>query len=172
MFVNISVARAGNNHKGGRPKGKKSKTTLDREEALKQWRERVQKNVHRLLDSQFTLARGLSYLYRIDKEFVRTGKKGGFYRNKKPILVTNPEEIRQYIEDEVVDGDVKNEKDPAASYYFITAEKPNNDAIDSMMDRTFGKAAQGLQFEDSAGNSFQIASISVQPIIKKEDAKG
>lgn len=137
-----------NAQKAGRPKGKKTEKVLEREEALKQFRDRVTKNTHQLFDAQFTLARGQTFLYRIDKEFVKTGtnKDGsakGWYRNKRPVIVEDPEEIRMYLEQEVTDGDPFDEKDEESSYYYLSAKEPNNMAIDSLMDRTHGKSKQG-----------------------------
>lgn len=140
------MARAGKNHRGGRPPGKKTAAVIERDAAIKKFRERVAAQADRLFDFQFSLAKGAQYLFRIDKEFVKTGEskdgvvKKGYYRAKKPVIVENPEEMRQYLEDEIVNGDADDEFDEAASYYFLVARDPNNQAIDSMLDRTFGRS--------------------------------
>lgn len=122
---------------------------MKREEALKHFRERTVKMTDVLFEAQLTIAKGLSFLFRIDKEFVKTGdgKEGprGYYRAKKPVLVTSSEEMRQYLEDEIVNGDVDDEHDEAASYYYITAVPPSNMAIDSLMDRTHGRSKSELE---------------------------
>jgi hypothetical protein len=135
------IARA-NGKKGGRPKGKRSQRTLEREATLKVFRDRVMRHADYLFDAQYSIATGQLFLFRIDKEYVKTGK-GGFYKNKKPILVTNVEEVRMYLENLVEKGDVEDDQDPASSYYYITTKEPDNDAIDSLLDRTFGKSKQG-----------------------------
>lgn len=136
--------------KAGRKKGKKTLKAMQREEALNHFRERTIKVTDILFDSQLSIAKGLQYLFRIDKEFVKTGtsKKGeqrGFWRAKKPVQVTSPEEMRQFLEDEFVNGDVQDEFDESASFYFLTAVPPNNQAIDSLMDRTHGRAKSELE---------------------------
>src|SRR5690348_11430955 len=85
-------------------KGKKNKKTLERELVLAGFKQRVMQTVDHLFDSQLTLARGLSFLYKIEKEFVSTGgvakngDKKGFWRPKKPVLVTSQAEIEEYLE--------------------------------------------------------------------------
>ena len=51
----------------------------------------------------------------------------------KPELVTNQTEIEEYLAGEYEDGD---------DYYFITTTTPDNRALDSLIDRVFGKAQQ------------------------------
>lgn len=135
---------------GGRPPGSKSPATIDRDEAIRQFRERVSKNASTLFDLQMGLAKGAQYLLRIDKEWVKTGTKrdgqeNGFWRNLKPVRVENPEEMRQYLEDEFCNGDAEDDQDPSAAYYFLVAKDPSNQAIDSMLDRTFGRAKSELE---------------------------
>lgn len=132
----------------GRPLGSKSEKTLKREEALNQFRESVSKVAGTLFRDQFSLARGAQYLFRIDKEWVatsQTNKDKGYYRNKKPVLVTSPDEMLMYLEELAENnGDIADDKSEDASYYFLSARDPQNNAIDSMLDRTFGRAKSEL----------------------------
>lgn len=144
------AANRKNAQKAGRKPGSKNKENVERDAAIKAFRQRVSNHADKLWEYQHSLARGAQYLFRIDKEFVKTGvDKGGqpkgYYRNKKPVRVEDPEEMRQYLEDEIVNGDVASEYDEAASYYFLVARDPNNQAIDSMLDRTFGRAKTELE---------------------------
>lgn len=143
------MARAGTNHKGGRPKGSYSQKTLDRQKTLEAWRQRAMKVAQQLLDSQLSIAKGQQFLYK-----VVTLKSG---MRSKPELITDEGTIRAYLNEEL------NEPDDA-EFYFITTKEPNNFAIDSIMDRTFGKAAQSLQVEDPNGNIMQISMINVIPL--------
>ena len=132
-----------NGKKGGRPPGSLSPKTLDRIKVAERIRQRTLGVADILFESQLSLARGSEYLFRIDKEFIKTGadKKGnerGYWRNKKPVLVTNPEEMRQYLEDELCNGNAHDEFDESAAYYYLTARDPVNQAIDSMQDRGLG----------------------------------
>lgn len=113
-------ARAG----AGMPKGKKTRKVIEREIELAYIKERVSRAKETIVDSQLSLARGVSYLYRVDKD-----AKGN---DKKPELVTARYEIEAYL---------SGEKDED-SYYYITTVKPENSAIDSLLDRTVGKPMQ------------------------------
>lgn len=130
------MARAGNVHKGGRPKGSKTKATLEKEKVLAVYRQKIMRNAGILFRSQLHLSTGVSYLYKWER-----GKA-------RPTLVTDQKEIEEYIIREQ-EPERKTEKvDKNAAYYFITTERPDGKAIDSMLDRTFGKATQPVAGED------------------------
>ena len=120
MAAPAHIARE-NGKKGGRPFGRKNEATLVKELELQYIKDRVSKAKEKLLDAQISLAQGVSFLYRIDKD-----EKG---KNKKPEIVTSQWEIESYLSGEA-DSD---------SYYYITTQKPENNAIDSLLDRTVGK---------------------------------
>ena len=128
------VTKGGARQGSGRKPGQKDAKTIEadktKEEVDKIFKKRVIKNIEPLMNAQLSLAKGLSYLYRIDKT-----KKGN---NKKPVLVTSPFEIALYLDD-----DYETDK----TYYYITTDKPDSRAIDSMFDRVFGKAPQSLKLE-------------------------
>lgn len=144
MAGKISVE---NGKKGGRPKGKKNKKTLEQKEALTQFQERVRKSIDPLFDAQFNLAHGCSYLYRVDEEWEGKVKK------RKHVLVTDPEEIREAL-DAIDEGDFEE------GYYYITTEKPENNAIRDMLDRTFGKPKQSMEVEGSMNHKLSLDDIS------------
>lgn len=121
------MARAGTNHKGGRPKGSKTAATLEKERVLAGLRQRIMENVDRIFDSQLSIAQGQQFLYKLTKG--RT----------KAEIVDDPEVVRQYLEGQFGGGESINTK---TEYYFITTKEPNNFAIDSMLDRAFGKSTQ------------------------------
>jgi len=118
-----------NGKKGGRPPGKKNKATLEKEAAIARFQERVRHHIDPIFDSQLALARGCSYIYRVDE--VKEGKE----KKRKHVLVTDPEEIQAYLDDEIEEED----------YYYITTDKPDNNAIRDMLDRTFGKPQQSVE---------------------------
>jgi hypothetical protein len=91
-----------------------------------------------LFDAQFGLARGQTFLYKIEK-YYEGKRKNRILRRKKPQLVTAQWEIEDYLENRMDEGDLEDEE---ATYYFLTTKKPTNQAIDSMLARTFGKAVQ------------------------------
>jgi hypothetical protein len=138
------MAKGGRQPGAGRPKGKKNAATLEKEAVLKEYREKILQSADILFQSQMTLARGQTYLYKIEKEEIIGPKGGKSYRSKKPELVTSQWEIESYLEGLVDEGDENDENDPRAAYYFLTTKDPDNRAIDSMLDRTFGKSVQPI----------------------------
>ncbi len=162
MAAPAHIARE-NGKKGGRPKGSKSQATLEREAVMSAWRQRVFHFANRLLDSQMTLAQGQMFLYRVDKEFIPTGKgpAGGYYRKKKPVLVEDEWEIRAYVERDVEGANpADDDNDSGSAYYYITAKEPNNMAIDSMLDRAGGKAVATTQITGAAGGALEVKIIN------------
>lgn len=109
----------------GRPKGSENEETKKRRVVEKAFKQRVLRSADELINSQMSLAKGVQMLYCIEKD--KDGK------NKKPRLVDSQQEIEEYLE-----GNYDNNKD----YYFITTERPDNRAIDSLFDRVFGRATQ------------------------------
>lgn len=149
--------------KGGRPKGKKNPKTLEREKVLEAMRQRIMGIANNLINSQLTLARGQTFLYKIEKEQIGTGKSKR-YVNKRPVLVTNQFEIEEYLEGRTQEGDEDDEKDPGATYYFLTTKEPNNSAVESLFNRTFGTPVQSTKLVDDSGKSIPIATLKIESL--------
>lgn len=166
------MALGGKRPGSGRKPGKKLAKTLEREKVLDAMRQRIMRISDRLLDKQLVLANGQQFLYRIDKTWVKTGKgeTSGYWRNEKPVLVEGEMEIRSYLEElsDEANGDIERNDDPSAAYYFITTKEPNNQALDSMLDRTFGKSTQSTKLVGDNDKSIPITSINVVPIIQEK----
>ena len=96
-----------------------------------------------IFDSQLSLARGQLYLFKIVKSWVSTGKDKGWWKSKKPVIVTDPEEMRAYLEMSDEERE-KEEEDTGATYYYLTAKDPSNEAIKDLHDRTYGKPQTNL----------------------------
>ncbi len=129
---------------GGRPKGSKTQAVKDREVAFQAYKERVSQNVNNLLNHQLSLARGLQFLYKIEINSKTKAKS-------RPILIEDQETLEAFL-----NGDLDNEKD---EYYYLTTKEPNNQAIDSMMDRTYGRAVAVTQLEGPGGGPLEIKII-------------
>lgn len=138
------TGRGGARPGAGRKKGKLEPQTIERHKVLEAFRIRVAKNADRLFDAQMSIAMGVSYLYRIKKD-----EKGN---SKKPELITDPMVISAYL-----DGDYEDCQD---EYYYISTERPNNQAIDSMLDRTFGKPDSKVDVTSGGKTILQPAIIS------------
>jgi hypothetical protein len=81
----------------------------------------------------------MSYLFRVDEEWE------GKVKRKKHVLVTNPDEIIAYLDSQLDEADDDGEQ----VYYYITTKDSDNNALDSLLDRTFGKAAQVMEHTGS-----------------------
>lgn len=139
--------RGGKRKNSGRPKGKKDPQTLEREKIQEAINQRVFKIADSLVTPQVSIAKGQQFLYKIEKLKV-VGPKGSVtFTNKKPELVTSEWEISEYLNNLVdgANGDVEDDTDPAATYYFITTKEPNNMAIDSLLNRTLGKPKETVE---------------------------
>lgn len=128
----------------GRPKGKANKATLARAAVKQAFEDRVAANADRLFNFQMTLAQGVTYLFK-----THTDKDG---KRSKPELVDSEVEIASYL-----NGEYEDSED---DYYFITTERPDNKAIDSMLDRAFGKAPQKLEHSGPDGEPIAFLDMS------------
>lgn len=140
----------------GRKKGGKNKDTLAKEVIYAQYRQRVMKAADKLFNAQFSLAQGVQYVYRIDEQEIGNGNT-----KKTHVLVTDPEEIKELLDEhEGGDGEVNG------AYYYITAKDPDTRAIDSMLDRTFGKAIQGVEMSGKNGEDLPSTIINLNNFTK------
>lgn len=115
----------------GRKLHSKNPETIEREEAARQFKERVAKNTDRLFNAQLDLALGEKYL------MVRTTSGEGRNRKTTVEIVTDTETIKEFLDDETgLNSDTE--------YYFISTKPANNMALDSLLNRSFGKAEDKL----------------------------
>lgn len=121
-----------NGKKGGRPKGSLNKVTLEKRAVLDAFNQRVMLQADALFNAQFSLAVGTQKVFRIDETEDDKGKV-----KREHVLVTDPDEIKALLDEH--DGG-NGEVD--GSYYYITTAMPDNRAIDSMLNRTFGKPTE------------------------------
>lgn len=154
------MAKGGKQPGAGRPRGKKNKATLEKEAVLKEFKDKVLTSTDILFNSQLTLARGQTYLYKIEKEVIVGPKGGKTYKNKRPELVTEKWEIEDYLQGLIEEGDKDDENDSRSVYYFLTTKDPDNKAIDSMLDRTFGKATQIIGGDKNNPVSVQVVNYA------------
>lgn len=128
----------------------RSIATLEKEAIKKAIDQRAMRATDRLMNGQISLATGQQFLYRIKKTWVEMGKlkrgqadegnQSGYWRNEKPELVTSQWEIEQYLEELAENnGELDDDKDGGDTYYYITTKEPNNQAIDSLLNRVHGK---------------------------------
>jgi hypothetical protein len=126
----VGVKKNGGAREGaGRPKGKKSKETMLRLKALRNYRVRVSRLTSKLLNHQLSLAEGCQYLFKK----MTVGKK------RISVMVENPQEIVDYLDGKF---DKLKEQDGKSTYYYITTKTPDAKALNDILDRTYGKATQ------------------------------
>lgn len=125
----------------GLPKGFKFASTEEKLKARKLMETRILNRLNPLLNAQFTLAEGLQYVYKI----VTTGE--GKNQKRETVLVEDPDEIREFLDEHEGGNGVVGE-----DYYFITVKPPSDKAIDSMIDRVFGKATQSIELDNPTQN--------------------
>lgn len=124
--------KGGRREGAGRPKGSLNKDTLEKKKVEEAFTRRVLNAADRLFNSQLALAEGTTYLYKI----VETGS--GKDKKREHVLVTDPDEIKQVLDEAEGTGIVDD------TYYYMTTKAPDNKAIDSLLDRAFGKAVMKL----------------------------
>lgn len=138
----------------GRKPGGMNMATKKKLKIEKIFKMKILASVDTLYSAQMKIATGCSYLYRIDKD-----EKGN---SKKPVLVTSQNEIEEYLRGEV-DQD---------SYYYITTDKPDNKAIDSMLDRVFGKAMQSVDLTTKGDKVNNYTDEQITAIANRINSNG
>lgn len=127
----------------GRKTGSQNKATQEKKAVEDELKQRIMGVSDILFSSQLQLARGEYYLYKIEKEWIKTGKGSdtGYWRKKQATQVTTQWEIESYLQGVVKDSPLEGEGD---TYYFIVTKDPSNTAIDSMWNRAIGKVRQNV----------------------------
>lgn len=129
--LNNQSKHGGKRQGAGRREGSKNKKTLEKELAKKEIENRVINSLDKIINSQLDLAMGEKYLM-----VVKTVDRGSKARQETTI-VTDVEIIKRYFNEELKDTDEE--------YYFMSTKPANNQALQGLLDRTFGKAPQGVE---------------------------
>jgi len=130
----------------GRKKGGKNQSTIDREKILEEAKNIIAGRTRKLIDTQTILAMGAIKIYKIHYHWEGSAKKRTLIKDK-PEIVENDDEIIQVIDWEFGSGamgDPSNhdQDDQEYDYYFVMTKEPDNQALNSLMDRTFGRATE------------------------------
>lgn len=119
----------------GRPKGSISPETKLKIAAKQRFEKRVRHHAKELFNAQYTLAMGVQYVMKRERY---KGKNG--WRWTPFEKVEDPEEIANFLDGKYTED--------THQYFMLTVEKPDARAIDSLLDRAFGKAPQSLEIKD------------------------
>lgn len=114
----------------GRPQGSMNEATKERMHVKAAFIKRINNAADRLFNAQYNLAVGEQYL--MHKYTVGTGTKARTVVD----VVEDPEIIKEYLDDTLEQGDDE--------YYYISTKPANGMAIDSLLNRSFGKADENL----------------------------
>jgi hypothetical protein len=136
------MGHGGKRSKAGRKVGSKSKATLEQQKVLEAFNQRVMAKADALFNAQLTLAVGSMKVFRIDEEEGEGGKKKRVHS-----LVTDEDEIKALLDEHdgesgVVDG----------VYYYFSTIPPDNKAIEAMLNRSLGKAAETVKHSNPDGS--------------------
>lgn len=124
----------------GRPLGSMNKATMETKVAKKRFIERVNQHVDDLFNAQLSLAQGEQVL------MVQITEGEGKNQRRYHEVVEDKETIKQYLDYEGGVGDNENPSD-AKHWYYLTTRAANNQAIDSLLNRSFGKAPDKVEVE-------------------------
>lgn len=153
-----AIASRKNGLLGGRPVGSLDTRVLARKEALDIYKDHVSRITEQLAQAQVFNALGNTFLVKREKKakYDSSGKKVG--TKYEYVNVEDPKLILEFLnENDGADSGELNE-----DYYFMTTKKPDNKAIDSLLDRTHGKPQQTIVTSDSEGNVIPINDIQVE----------
>lgn len=140
----------------GRPKGSENDDTKKRRMMESAMKRRIVEATDALLDSQMALAMGEVNLYRV----YYTGE--GKNRKKHVEVVEDRDTITDFLSDSLDYGD--------DDYYYIARKSPDSRSIDSLLDRTYGKAKNSIDLT-SAGRPVPIVGgMSVSANDSNEEA--
>lgn len=118
----------------GRPLGGMNQSSIERMKVKEAFIQRVNLHADHLFNAQYDLAIGEKYL--MVKKTIGTGKN----RKTWVEVVEDVETIKKYLDD---DGVTLNE-DSDSEYYYMTTKPANGMALDSLLNRSFGKAEEKL----------------------------
>lgn len=139
-----------------------SKKTLTKIEA---WRKAEQAIIDRTLaltNAQTMLGLGTIHVFRIDAKYESFGKVRKLVK-EKPKLIADIDEIINVLDWEYGRrlDDPNRDDGEFATFYFVETKDANNSAIDSQLNRIFGKAAEKLDIT-SGGNAMPPVIIGMR----------
>lgn len=137
----------------GRPKGKLSEEARERQRVELHLQRRRFRAADKVFNAQLSIALGSTYVY----EIVETGE--GKNKKREHVLVTDPERIRQFLDNPESDD----------GYMYITTDKPDGKAISDIFDRAFGRPLQGVEMTGKDGGPIEVTDPSVD--LKKLSAE-
>jgi len=125
------MALGGKRPGAGRKKGSLNKKTLEQKIVAEAMRQRVLRSAETMMNAHMALAQGLTFLYVI--KTITVGKRK---QRLKPKLITSQATIEAYLAGELDNG--------VDEYYFMSTQKPDGGALNSLWERGLGKVPQPI----------------------------
>lgn len=143
---NSSLGHGGARDGAGRKAGKVSDSAKYRQKKHNEIKTRIARAAHMIVNAQLSMARGVSYLFHTKWVRDRTGKE-----KRVTERIEDPEIIQQYLNGEF--DDMQDE------FYYITTKAPNNFALDSLLNRAFGKPKETVDVFDKTNRKKILVEI-------------
>jgi len=164
--IPIKKKKGGKQPGAGRPKGLRNVATVEREKILEMAKDIIAGRTKRLIDVQSILAMGAIKVFVIRSHWEGTGKNKKLIKSK-PKIVSDDDELANALDHEFGEGESPNDEN---SYYFVVTKDPDNQAINSLLDRTFGKATEKkvtkLEVDDVDEETSRLAQGALSLFIK------
>lgn len=144
----------------GMPKGKVTQKVLEREASRKAFQQLVLENLRPLFHKQLWLSMGQTYIYRKEKHGT------GASMRIEHVLLENPHEIADAL-DTIANMD---EQDENEGFVYIVTKPPENRAIDSMLDRSIGKASDKVEPFGTDGGEIVVKMVQYGSKAEKMDS--
>ena len=148
----------GKRENSGRAKGSLNTKTKEQKIIEEEFRQRVLNSMESLVNSQMNLAKGCQILFKISTSKDKDGK----VVRSKPEIVKDQFEIEAYLAGDYDDSDKE--------YYFLTTEKPDNRALDSLIDRVFGKSINKTEITGKDGQPLPLLNYIVDNAIRDNNS--
>ncbi len=153
------MPRGGKRNNAGAPKGTIQRRSLEKAAVARALRERTMMHADNLFNAQLAKAVGSVMVFRVDEVSISGGRTKRVHTH-----ITDPEEVKKVL-DETLDAGAGT---VGENYYFVTNIQPDNKAIDSMLDRAFGRAVQSIEVSDVTGDkAIQVARDVYAELLKK-----
>lgn len=148
----------------------KHKSTLTKEEAWRKAEQAIIDRTMKLANAQSMLGLGTIQVFRIDAHYEMFGRVKKLVK-EKPVVVSDIEEIIDVLNYEYADGE--NPSTPESEFpqfYFVEIKEANNQAIDSQLNRIYGKAKETIDHKNN-GKDFIPVIVGMRVIDDDEPKK-
>ncbi len=135
----------------GRKKGGHNKKTLEKMAVQNEFKQRIMQHVDSLFNAHLALALGSIQVFRKD----RIKGQNGHYRDTHT-LVTESDEIKKVLDEHNGKSGKVGE-----TFYFVTEVGPNERAIDTMINRVFGRPEISADVEDTMKTARAIRAFDL-----------